>query len=248
MENEKHSTRLRSYGRLASHMSAEDKDKLETRLEKVRCHLPEEENGKIDLESLFGRNSGKVIVELGMGNGEATYGRALKEPENNFIGCEVYKNGLKSLLVDIENHNIQNIRVCSDDGRELLESLPENSIDELVVLYPDPWPKKKHKKRRIVNAELLEFANKILKEDGVLFLATDIPDYALWMLREVYTQDIFFPTAISPEQWAKAPNWWNGTKYERKAFKQGRKPWYMEFKKGVDRSNTKCDTDETIHD
>ena len=176
-----------------------------------------------------------------MGNGACLANRAHNEPENQFIGCEVYKNGLNTLVNTLNQQNTQNFKICHDDARDLLENLPENSVDELIVLYPDPWPKNKQKKRRIVNEELLNLGDRILKDDGILFIATDIPDYMMWILREVYTHNTFFPTAISPEEWATAPTWWHSTKYEQKAIKQGRKPWYMTFKKNVDKSNTKCD-------
>lgn len=244
MEYLKHSTRLRSFGRLASHMSAEEKAKLDARLAPVECVLTHEE---VRLDTLFGRKTGKIILELGMGNGETLAHRAKTSPEDLFIGCEVYKNGLRSLLVDIEKNALQNIRICAEDARHLLEQLPKESIDEVVLLYPDPWPKKKHNKRRIVNVDFLSLVDRVLKEDGVLFMATDIPDYMMWMLREVYTHNVFFPTATSPEEWATAPHWWCGTKYERKAVKQGRSPWYMSFKRNVDRSNTKCEADVTQH-
>lgn len=228
--------RMRSFGRTSSRMSSNEQKQLEERLQPCSVQV---ENDIIP-EKLYGDKVNHLVVELGMGNGESIGIRSVKEPKKNFIGCEVYKNGLLSLVRTIEEKNIKNLKICSDDARELLEKLPENSVDELVVLYPDPWPKNKQKKRRIVNEELLNLANKVVKEDGILFIATDIPDYMMWILREVYNHDVFFPTAISPEEWTKAPAWWHSTKYEQKATKQGRKPWYMEFKRNVDKSNTKC--------
>tara|TARA_R110000868_G_scaffold262401_2_gene521102 strand:+ start:80086 stop:80868 length:783 start_codon:yes stop_codon:yes gene_type:complete len=228
--------RMRSFGRTSSRMSLEEQNKLEERLNAYSCTV----TNTIDLTTLFGADVKHLVVELGMGNGESIGIRSQKENDKHFIGCEVYKNGLLSLVRTIEEENIKNLKICSDDARELLEQLPIKSVDELVVLYPDPWPKNKQKKRRIINEELLNLANKVLKEDGTLFIATDIPDYMMWILREVYNHSVFFPTAISPEEWATPPLWWHSTKYEQKAIIQGRKPWYMPFKRNVDKSNTKC--------
>ena len=228
--------RLRSFGRLANHMSKPEQDALEMALTPYLYHAKEP----------LPRNQ-KICVEIGLGNGELMATRAANDPHTFFIGNEVYKNGLKVLLRELKGNSntLNNIRIHAEDGRDLLTSLPEKSIDELLVLYPDPWPKNKHKKRRIINTEFLKLADRVLKEDGTLFLATDIPDYALWMLREIYTEGTFFPTAISPEQWSTPPSWWHRTKYERKALAQGRKPWYMTYQKNVDRSHTKCAPDST---
>lgn len=242
--------RLRSFGRTSSRMSLAEQSELDTRLEPMSVPIERNDDGlatanSLDVDTLFKAPVTGLVVELGMGNGESIAIRSQKETDKHFIGCEVYKNGLTSLVREIETNDIQNLKVCDQDARDLLESLPENSVSELVVLYPDPWPKSRHKKRRIVNDELLEMADKVLTEDGVLFLATDIPDYMMWMLREVYNHDVFFPVATSPSEWAEAPYWWHRTKYERKAMKQGRNPWYMTFKRNVDKSNTKCDADTT---
>lgn len=224
--------RLRSFGRTSSRLTTQDQEKLDDKLAPYRLNA--EDAGKVEYKN-------KLIVEIGMGNGACLANRAHNEAENQFIGCEVYKNGLNTLVNTLNQQNTQNFKICHDDARDLLENLPEKSVDELIVLYPDPWPKNKQKKRRIVNEELLNLSDRILKDSGILFITTDIPDYMMWILREVYTHDIFFPTAISPEEWATAPTWWHSTKYEQKAIKQGRKPWYMTFKKNVDKSNTKCD-------
>lgn len=228
--------RLRSFGRTSSRMSTSEQQQLDDRLKPVSVDTSK----PINLQTLFGEEPKHLVVELGMGNGESIGIRSRNETEKHYIGCEVYKNGLLSLLRTVEEENIKNLKICSDDARDLLENLSENSVDELIILYPDPWPKNKQKKRRIINEELLNLANKVLKENGTLFMATDIPDYMMWMLREVYNHDTFFPTAISPEEWVKPPYWWHSTKYEQKAMAQGRKPWYMTFKRGVDKSNTKC--------
>jgi tRNA (guanine-N7-)-methyltransferase len=225
--------RLRSFGRTSSRLTKKDQEKLDLKISPYLLNAPDASN--------IITHKQKTIVELGMGNGASLANRAKIEPKNHYIGCEVYKNGLASLVRTLEENNIQNLQICHDDARDLLENTPKKSIDELIILYPDPWPKNKQKKRRIINQELLNLAHKTIKDDGVLFIATDIPDYMMWILREIYNHEIFFPTAISPEEWATPPLWWHSTKYEQKAIQQGRKPWYITFKKNVDKSNTKCD-------
>ncbi|MEC8067552.1 MAG: tRNA (guanosine(46)-N7)-methyltransferase TrmB [Pseudomonadota bacterium] len=223
--------RLRSFGRTSSRLTQKDQQKLDDKLKPYLLTAQQAKEFK---------PQSKLVVEIGMGNGACLAQRAKNEPETQFIGCEVYKNGLNALVNTLAEQNSQNFNICHDDARDLLENLPPQCADELVVLYPDPWPKNKQKKRRIVNAELLNLANRLLKDDGVLFIATDIPDYMMWILREVYNHDTFFPIATKPTEWATAPDWWLSTKYEQKAIKQGRSPWYMTFKRGVDKSNTKC--------
>lgn len=220
--------RQRSFGRTSSRMNLSQQQKLDDKLEKLNLSQPFTQ-------------SGKLIVELGIGNGELLFHRAKENPNDRFIGVEVFKNGLRTLVNNIEKEKLTNARILNFDARDVLEKLEANSVDELIVLYPDPWPKARHKKRRIINQEFLELASHVIKEDGTLFLTTDIPDYAVWMLKEVYTHGEFFPSAISPDQWSKKPTWWHSTRYEQKAFKAGRKPWYMTFKRNVDRSNTKCE-------
>jgi tRNA (guanine-N7-)-methyltransferase len=233
--------RQRSFGRTSSRMSLADQEKLDTRLAEFELKYTNTKDEQIDLPKILSKYN-KLVVELGIGNGQSVYNRSGDEPENAFIGVEVYKNGLRSLVIDMEKSPHKNLKISGDDARNVLEALPENSVDELVVLYPDPWPKKRHNKKRIIQKDFLELAAKVVKEDGKLFIATDIPDYAFWMIREIMQQGDFFPTAIDPIEWTKAPNWWVSTKYEKKALQLGRRPWYMTFAMNVEKINTKCET------
>lgn len=207
----------RSYGRTASRMSIEQQEKLESRI--VVYALRDGDFSNFD----------KVELEIGMGNGLAMLERAKANPNRLYIGNEVYKNGLRTLVFRLENNaEIKNVRIVGDDARIMLEGFSNECIDRVCVHYPDPWPKKKHNKRRIVNADLLDVVHKVLKNDGELFMVTDIPDYAQWMIAKVYAHKGFVMDNItSPDEWAKAPDWWVSTKYEQKAFKEGRMPWYL---------------------
>ena len=210
---------LRTFGRTASRMTLEEQEALEEVLAPF----------KLDVTALktIAEGSQKVIVELGVGKGEQILARAEKNPQHMYIACEVFKNGLRSLVGQVTEKNIKNIKIYPDDARDLLKAFPQACVDQLLVLYPDPWPKKRHHRRRIVNNVFLDQAERILKPEGELILVTDIVDYALWMLHAVYAQGAFFPTATAPQAWAKPPKWWVQTGYERKALKEGRSPFYF---------------------
>ncbi|MBI1363492.1 MAG: tRNA (guanosine(46)-N7)-methyltransferase TrmB [Proteobacteria bacterium] len=225
----------RSFGRVASRMSPAEQTALDARLAPYAVDVGG--GRKIDLKALFPVQDGPLLVELGMGKGEQICVRAQANAGHRFIGCEVYRNGLEKVLRVIEAAGLSNLRLCPHDGRALLDSLPDASVDNLLVLYPDPWPKKKHHKRRIVQADLLDAAARVLKPDGTLLLVTDIVDYALWMISTVYGHGVFFPTAISPAEWAVQPEGWHPTGYEKKALREGRKPFYLHFKRRAVQEN-----------
>lgn len=214
---------LRSFGRTASRMSVAEQQELDEKLSAYAI-----EPARID--SAFAQK-GPLTVELGVGKGEQILARAAANSDHRYVACEVFKNGLRFLAREAEKVNLQNLKIYPDDARELVAKLPEASVDTLMVLYPDPWPKAKHKKRRLVNQTLLSDAGRILKDKGQLLLVTDIVDYALWMLHAVYEEGSFFPEATSPAQWAQAPEGWVSTGYERKAKKEGRSPFYLTFRK-----------------
>ena len=215
---------VRSFGRTAKRMSVKEQNELEEKL------APHTLGVGAKALSVF-KQQGPLTVELGVGRGEQILARAEENPEQRFIACEVFKNGLKFLLRQMEEKGLENLRIYSDDARTLVADLPEKSVDRLLVLYPDPWPKAKHKKRRLVNKTLLAGSCRILKDDGELLIVTDIVDYAMWTLSNVYTEGSFFPVATSPAQWATPPAGWHTTGYERKAKKEGRCPFYLTFKK-----------------
>lgn len=212
--------RLATTGRLSSRLSATDKAKLTKRLQAFA--LTEED----------WRQFSQTELEIGMGNGLALFERAKAQPERLFVGVELYLNGLRSLVNQLEkNPDVSNVRIVGADVRDVLAALPAQRLDRVVIPYPDPWPKAKHHKRRLVQADLLAALAPCLAEEGELVLITDIVDYALWMLREVYTQRVFMPAVIGPAEWATPPAWWVRTKYEQKALQEGRKPWYITCKK-----------------
>lgn len=214
---------LRSYGRLASRMSVAEQHALD---EALAPYLVDPKN----LEGAFA-TSGALTVELGAGKGEQIVAHAQQNPQNRYIACEVFKNGLARMLREIKHYNLENLKLYGEDGRDLLAALPEASVDRLVVLYPDPWPKTRHKKRRIVNTTLLKEAARLLKPEGEILLVTDVVDYALWILAATHNEGTFFPIATTPAAWAEPPADWVSTGYERKAKKEGRSPFYFVLKR-----------------
>jgi tRNA (guanine-N7-)-methyltransferase len=170
---------------------------------------------------------GGVRLEIGFGGGEHLAHQAALFPEVNFIGAEPFRNGVAKLLALIEDKAIGNIHIHDDDVRYLLEKLPPASLSRIYVLYPDPWPKKRHHERRIVNAETLKQFHALLKQDGVFLFASDIEEYIVWTLREAREHGGFELASNSAEPFE---NWFQ-TRYEAKAKREGRETRYLTFRK-----------------
>jgi tRNA (guanine-N7-)-methyltransferase len=169
--------------------------------------------------------AGEVWLEIGFGGGEHLAHQAALFPEVNFIGAEPFRNGVAKLLALIEEKAIGNIRIHDDDVRYLLEKLPLASLSRIYVLYPDPWPKKRHHERRIVNTDTLKQFHALLKPDGQFLFASDIDDYIEWTLREVHDHGGFGLAGNLSEPFE---NWFQ-TRYEAKAKREGRETRYLTF-------------------
>lgn len=168
-------------------------------------------------------------LEIGFGGGEHIAHQAALHPEVSIIGCDPYVNGFAELLKNIDKNNIGNIRIFTDDARLLVEKLPDACLARVYILYPDPWPKMRHNKRRLVSKHTLDMLSRVLKRDGLLRLATDHADYATWMLERLLAHKDFSWTAKNPEDWLTPWPEWISTRYEQKAL-AGR-PTYLEFTK-----------------
>lgn len=169
----------------------------------------------------------KIWLEIGFGGGEHLAHVASLHPDILFIGCEPYINGIAGLLAHIAENNIKNIRIYPDDARDLLAKLPDNSLEKTFILYPDPWPKTRHNKRRIISTDLLNTLARVLKKGGKLQLATDSADYAAWMLERLLAHPYFAWTAESCNDWLNPPSEWIPTRYEQKAL--AGIPTYLNF-------------------
>ncbi|QFS82107.1 tRNA (guanine-N(7)-)-methyltransferase [Roseivivax sp. THAF40] len=183
----------------------------------------------LDLQALFG---GKPVwLEVGFGGGEHLVHQALGNPEVGLIGCEPYINGVAMLLGKLRENPAQNVRIHPGDARDLFDVLPENSLDKAFLLYPDPWPKKRHHRRRFVTPEHLEPLARALKPGAEFRVATDIPDYVRQTLVEVPRAG-FEWLAEGPRDWREPWADWTRTRYEEKALREGRTPHYLTFRKG----------------
>ena len=216
--------RIRTFGRIKSRKLSDNKNNI---LENI---LPKYEIKIKDDDVLnFPNNDGKKnMLEIGFGYGEQILNQSLLHPECNLIGCEPYLNGIISLLNKIEENNVENIKIFRDDARILIEKIPDNSLDTVFILFPDPWPKKRQNKRRIINDEFLKMLQKKISNNGTLFFASDIFDYIEWTFN--FAKDIFIPEFTTFEECKKEPEWWVKTRYQQKAIKNGRECYFLKFK------------------
>lgn len=161
-------------------------------------------------------NGRELVVEIGYGGGEHLIHRAGQQPEVLFLGCEVYLHGVAGCVKDGVERGIENVRLFTEDARLLLDALPPASVSKLYILFPDPWPKVRHHKRRLINPATLELFHRVLKPGGVLQLASDHPDYAAWMLAHLLRHPGFTWTATRKEDWQIPPEGHIRTRYEEK--------------------------------
>ena len=182
----------------------------------------------LDLTTLFGEKP--LWLEIGFGGGEHMVHQATENPDVGLIGAEPYINGVAMLLGKIRKAGADNIRVHPGDARDLMDVLPDGSVAKAFLLYPDPWPKKKHHRRRFVTPEHLEPLHRVLMPGAEFRIATDIPDYVRQALEEVPRAG-FEWLAEHPDDWRKPWDDWISTRYEQKALREGRKPHYLTFRK-----------------
>ena len=182
---------------------------------------------ELDPPTLFG-GPREIWLEVGTGGGEHIADRAMEHPEVGLIGCEPYVNGVAMLLGRIERMAIDNIRIHPGDARDLIDLLPDGSLGRVYVLYPDPWPKARHHKRRFMSPENLRALARVMAPGAELRLATDIAAYVEHALEAVGAVDDF-RTDASEETWHQPWEGWTSTRYEAKALREGRPPHYLVF-------------------
>jgi tRNA (guanine-N7-)-methyltransferase len=184
-----------------------------------------------ELRSLFPIPASHVALEIGFGGGENFVRAAAAEPTTGFIGCEPFINGMASALASIEESGIKNVRLYQGDAIDVLDWLPASSIARIDLLYPDPWPKKRHRKRRFVSEDTIARFARIIVPGGIFRFATDIDDYAEWTLTRFMRATAFEWTAGHADDWRKPWPEFGGTRYEAKAIKEGRTPCYFVFRR-----------------
>ena len=187
------------------------------------------EEGSLAVDTLFDHNPEQVWLEIGFGKGEHLAAQAQNNPNVAIIGCEPFINGVSGLIDHIDRQQLNNIRVYMDDARLFMDALPNEFLSRAFILFPDPWPKKRHHKRRIVSAGNLKVLSRIMKDNAELRIATDHHDYCRWIIARLMENPEFTWVCDGPDQWHKRSDDWPATRYESKALKVGRKSTYMTF-------------------
>jgi len=199
-------------------------------------------SGDIDPARLFAAPLRSIWLEIGFGAGEHVTAQAEAHCDVGFIGSEVFENGVAKLLAAIERRGLRNIRLFTDDARLLIAALPAASIDRVFILFPDPWPKARHHKRRIISTETLDQLARIMSDAAELRLATDDAGYFDWMLERVTRHPAFEWLARRPVDWRQRPPDWPPSRFEEKARGAGRSPLFLRAR----RRNRSAPYSETI--
>jgi tRNA (guanine-N7-)-methyltransferase len=173
----------------------------------------------------------EVRLEIGFGGGEYLVSEARAHPRTGFIGVEPFVNGMAKALAAIAAEHVANIRLHHGDALEVLAWLPAASLARIDLIYPDPWPKRRHWKRRFVQDESVAALARILRPNGEFRFATDVADYAAWTLRHLMQSPHFAWTAERADDWRRAWPGFPGTRYEAKAKRAGRMPCYLIFRR-----------------
>ena len=188
-------------------------------------------DGPLDPRSLF-PDAKELVVEIGYGGGEHLALEAGLHPQTGYIGCEVFTGGIGKMVQTIAARELDNIRLFTDDALKLLMAMPDASLDAVYLLYPDPWPKTRHHKRRFVSPTTLAELARVIRPGGRFFFATDIEDYANWTLAHVLRAPGFAFETQSPGDWHQPYPDWQATRYEQKARREGRMvSFYFTFRR-----------------
>lgn len=222
IENHPHRTRT-LYGRRQSRpLKDKQKTLYEFLLPDLRFSLDQVKTLPLDQQ---------IWIEIGFGGGEHLCKQALNHPNVMFIGCEPFVNGVGLLLKQIEIYNVKNIRIFQNDARFLLEALPDKSVDKIFLLFPDPWPKKRHFKRRFVQQGSIKEIHRTLKTDGEWRIATDHEGYAMWVSEQFNQPESLALFVQKREDIYERPDVlkWPETRYEQKANLASRKSAFFSF-------------------
>jgi tRNA (guanine-N7-)-methyltransferase len=188
-------------------------------------------SGQLDIAALFGNAHPSTWLEIGFGGGEHLAQMAEQHPQIGFIGCEVFENGIVKLLAQIERRRRDNIRIFPDDARFITAALPPASVGRVFILFPDPWPKRRQHKRRIVSRATLDTLAEIMTDDAELRMATDDAGYLCWILEHITAHPAFEWLARRPADWRERPPDWPPTRYEAKARAAGRPPTFLRVRR-----------------
>lgn len=218
------------FGRRKTKPLSEGQERLWTRLlPRLRLDLGEPSPAR--LAALFPGKPDSIFLEIGFGGGEHLAHEALRFPEKGFIGAEGFVNGVARMLQHVDAGGMENIRIHDGDALVLLDWLPEASLERIDILYPDPWPKKRHWKRRFVSTDNLDRMARALRPGGIFRFASDIHDYIDWTLALCAAHPAFGAPrgGVSSEPFEG----WARTRYEAKAIREGRQPHYLLFERNA---------------
>ncbi len=184
-----------------------------------------------DVKDLFDADVHTVCLEVGFGGGEHLLHRARTSPETGFIGIEPFVGSMAKALAAVVDEGLRNVRLYEDDAVNVLDWLPDASLDIAYQLYPDPWPKKRHWKRRFINRQNLDRYARVLRPGSELRFASDIDTYVDWTLRHLRDHEAFQWSAERARDWKEPWQGWPGTRYEAKAIREGRIGRYLTFRR-----------------
>ncbi len=217
----------RLYGRRAGHKLRQGQAAL---IEELLPQISVPETGPIDAMALFGDDR-PLEVEIGFGSGEHLAGQAAMRPGSGFIGCEPFLNGVVGALAHVRDGALENVRLHMGDALEVIERLPDASLERVYLLHPDPWRKARHAKRRMVNHGPLDLIHAKLKPGGEFRLGTDDPTYCRWSMMIMNARRDFDWQATSASDFLTRPADWPETRYERKARTKGHEVWYFRYRR-----------------
>ncbi len=215
----------RLYGRRQGHKLRQGQAAL---VEDLLPRLSVPDTGALNAATLFGEDR-PLQLEIGFGAGEHLAGQAAANPDTGFIGCEPFLNGVVGALGHIQSGDLGNVRLHMGDALEVVERLPDASLSRVYLLHPDPWPKARHAKRRMMNHGPLDAIAAKLAPGGEFRLGTDDPTYCRWSMMVMNARRDFRWLATGPQDFLVRPDDWPETRYERKARRQGHEVWYFRY-------------------
>jgi tRNA (guanine-N7-)-methyltransferase len=217
----------RLYGRRTGHKLRQGQAAL---VEDLLPRLAVPAAGPLTVQSLFG-DERPLWLEIGFGRGEHMATQAEANPRVGIVGAEPFLDGVVGALLEVRDRGLDNIRLHNGDALDVIDRLPDASLDRLFLLHPDPWPKARHAKRRFVNPGPLDLVARVLKPGGEFRLGTDHPVYCRWALMQMAKRGDFVWLAEEPADWQVRPADWPPTRYEAKARAQGHEVWYFRFRR-----------------
>ena len=217
----------RLYGRSIGHKLRPSQQQL---LDTLLPQIAVPADGEINSRRLFGEDR-PIHLEIGFGSGEHLAARADLLPDHGFIGCEPFINGVATALAHVRDRQLANVRIHGGDALDVLRRLPDGALSFVYLLHPDPWPKARHAKRRMINDGPLDLIAARLQPGGEFRLGTDDPIYCRWSMMVMNRRRDFDWLAERPSDFLNRPGGWPETRYEAKARREGREVWYFRYRR-----------------